>query len=212
MDSMADTSGQRVFLLWALDYKDGSASERPRSLPFWVSLLNNYALVHMWKITKIPCLGLHPVHLQNHLQLGLPKADLPIKYHGRTTRQGGMSPLPPRPPLVSQSKYFSLFSNPDSCKNSSIIILLIIIYKNRSSFSSFLSFSKCIFSKQRDLLFGNSVIFSLEFRVIRKANPSLPRPISLNPSEERHYVLFAIQNKNNVFFSTSALPGLWDPI
>lgn len=81
-------------------------------------------------------------HLQNCCQLRSPKNKLrdPRKNHGRTTRQGGAPSLPPAPaPPVSQSKYFSLFSNPDSCKNSSIIIILIIIYKNRS-FYLFLSF------------------------------------------------------------------------
>lgn len=137
-----------------------------------------------------------------HLQTPLPTQIIPgkqttsdpIKYHSRTTRQeGGVPSLPPRPPLISQSKYFSLFSNPDSCKNSSIIIILIIIYKNRSSFSFyFLSFSKCIFffPKQRDLLFGNSVIYIFFFTecVIRKANPSPPSPRLPEPREEKRHV------------------------
>lgn len=151
--------GSSCFGLWTI--RMVGPLERPLFLPFWVSLLNNYALVHMWKITKITCLSLHPFHLQNHCQLGFPKKQTtfePIKYHGRTTRQGGAPSLPPRPPLVSQSKYFSLFSNPDSCKNSSIILILIIIYKNRSSFS-YLFLNAFFFFKQRDLLFGNSVIF-----------------------------------------------------
>lgn len=167
IDWWRKTSGQRVFLLWALDYKDGSALERPLSLPFWVSLLNNYALVHMWKITKITCLSLH-LFSQN-----FPSTNpLPTRISQKTNnlrsykvpRQNDKTrwcPLPPpQPPLVSQSKYFSLFSNPDSCKNSSIVIILIIIYKNRSSFSLFLSFSKRIFFfKQRDLFSLATVLF-----------------------------------------------------
>lgn len=145
-----------------------------------------------------------------HLQTPLPTQIIPekqttsdpIKYHSRTTRQeGGVPSLPPRPPLISQSKYFSLFSNPDSCKNSSIIIILIIIYKNRSSFSFyFFSFSKCIFfPKQRDLLFGNSVIyifFSLNVSSGKPTHP-LPHPVSLNLVRKNVMFLFEIQNKNN---------------
>lgn len=145
-----------------------------------------------------------------HLQTPLPTRIIPekqttsdpIKYHSRTTRQeGGVPSLPPRPPLISQSKYFSLFSNPDSCKNSSIIIILIIIYKNRSSFSFyFLSFSKCVFfPKQRDLLFGNSVIyifFSLNVSSGKPTHP-LPHPVSLNLVRKNVMFLFEIQNKNN---------------
>lgn len=123
----------------------------------------------------------------------------PIKYHSRTTRQGGAPSLPPQPPLVSQSKYFSLFSNPDSCKNSSIIIILIIIYKNRSSFSLFFIFflNAFFFSKQRDLLFGNSVIFFFFLKSLNvssgKLTHPLPHPISLNPV--RKNVMFCSRYK-----------------
>lgn len=47
---------------------------------------------------------------------------IPKKPHGRTN-ETRWHPLPSHNPLISQSKYFSLFSNPDSCKNSSIIII-----------------------------------------------------------------------------------------
>lgn len=164
------------------------------------------------KLPKSPasvCILFHKTfHLQNHFQLGFPKKQTsidPIKYHGRTTRQGGAPSLPPRPPLVSQSKYFSLFSNPDSCKNSSIIIILIIIYKNRSSFSLFLSFSKCIFFQaKRSSLWQQCYFFFLKLLNVSsgKLTHPLPRPISLNPCEERHYVLFEIQNKNKVVLET----------
>ena len=165
------------------------------------------------KLPKSPasvCIPFHKTfHLQNRSRLEFPKKQTtsdPIKYHGRTTRQGGAPSLPPRPPLVSQSKYFSLFSNPDSCKNSSIIIILIIIYKNRSSFSLFLSFSKCIFSSKEIFSLATVLFFFLKLLNVSsgKLTHPLPHPIYLNPREERHYVLFAIQNKNNVrnsFFS-----------
>lgn len=136
-----------------------------------------------------------------HLQTPLPTRLIPekqttsdpIKYHSRTTRQeGGVPSLPPRPPLISQSKYFSLFSNPDSCKNSSIIIILIIIYKNRSSFSFyFLSFSKCIFFPQakRSSLWQQCYIYIFFTEcVIRKANPSPPSPRLPEPREEKRHV------------------------
>lgn len=126
-----------------------------------------------------------------HLQTPLPTQLIPekqttsdpIKYHSRTTRQeGGVPSLPPRPPLISQSKYFSLFSNPDSCKNSSIIIILIIIYKNRSSFSFyFLSFSKCIFFPQakRSSLWQQCYIYFFFHWMCHQESQPIP---SLTPS------------------------------
>lgn len=146
-----------------------------------------------------------------HLQTPLPTQIIPekqttsdpIKYHSRTTRQeGGVPSLPPRPPLISQSKYFSLFSNPDSCKNSSIIIILIIIYKNRSSFSFyFLSFSKCIFffpQAKRSSLWQQCYIYIFSLNVSSgKPTHPLPRPVSLNLVRKNVMFLFEIQNKNN---------------
>lgn len=107
--------GSSCFGLWSIKLSRSWKDLFP--FPFWVSLLNSYALVHVWKITKITCLSLHPfffhktIHLQNHNQLEFTKKHPfdPIKYHGITTRRGGAPCHPPRPPLVCQSKYFSLF-------------------------------------------------------------------------------------------------------